>query len=106
MILKWFLFVVCASGIHSANSECAAGETGPVGGPCTPCAAGTYMYKEADGAFQELLSKNRPHIVSDAADWNAVTGPVPVRLAQATQDTGKMGLSLLEQSRAMGLLCL
>jgi hypothetical protein len=31
------------------------------------------MYKEADDAFQELLSSNKPYIVSDAADWNVTT---------------------------------
>jgi len=49
------------------------GGTGPINGVCSPCEAGKYIYQERVGKFQDLLLSNRPHIVSDAANWNSLT---------------------------------
>ena len=73
MSCRFFLLVLSASGIHVANSQCNPGSTGPINGDCLPCEAGTYMYKEHDDSFQNLLRTNTPYIVSDAEDWNTTT---------------------------------
>ena len=73
MLWHWGLFVICLSSTQVAHSQCNSGYTGPVDGVCLPCQANTYMYKKQDDAFQKLLLRNMPYIVSDAADWNTAT---------------------------------
>jgi len=71
--------------VSITECECDPGYTGANGGVCTACPAG--MIKQESGShacecdadrypvhdFSDLLLRETPYIVSDAADWNTET---------------------------------
>ena len=71
--------------VSITECECDAGYTGENGGLCTKCPDGTYKLESGSHAckcnadsysideLKDLLLREKPFIVSDAADWNTET---------------------------------
>ena len=52
MILKWILFVICASGIDIVSSQCDPGYSGGNGFECTACVPGKHKATNASGTCE------------------------------------------------------